>query len=173
MLITIIIKKLFPKTVEQEIVKLSGLELVISQKRNRRSKHHPLLSLATYPWALFQFQMTKIKTSRGTWSWPLSLLVAPLTLLCIAAHGLPLLSLVTMLRFTFSLQVLSRYKERRTWGGLLAKVYGSLSWTTWHFLFIFPVPYDDVAVYLALCERIRHYFGYSLSLCQTSSPSEP
>lgn len=49
MLITIIIKKLFPKTVEQEIVKLSGLELVISQKRNRRSKHHPLLSLATYP----------------------------------------------------------------------------------------------------------------------------
>lgn len=30
MLITIIIKKLFPKTVEQEIVKLSGLELVIS-----------------------------------------------------------------------------------------------------------------------------------------------
>lgn len=49
MLITVIIKKLFPKTVEQEIVKLSGLELVISQKRNRRSKHHPLLSLATYP----------------------------------------------------------------------------------------------------------------------------
>lgn len=126
------------------------------EEQNVKTSLSPL-SLATYLWVLFQFHMTKNKTNRGTRSWSLSLLVAPLTLLCIAAHELPLLRLVTTLRFTFSLQVLSRYKER-TGGELLAKAYGSLSWTIWQFLFIFLVPCDDVAVYLTLCEKIRHYF---------------